>query len=164
MDVLGYLGASFWRSGCILVGSLVFSCVLVCVFLQRYFGMYLLRGISTLYAPALPRTRLYAYLRAYVRLCAFPLARLGSSLGFLCASGACLFSLLHDTMLASFAHLLRALGCALVSAGYASAWLSLAFLLRKALALSFMHTSAFCIIYILSNACVPKTCLYKSYV
>ena len=67
MDVLGYLGASSWRSGCVLVGTLVFPCVLVCVFLQRYFGMYLLRGISTLDAPALPRAPLRALLCAYVR-------------------------------------------------------------------------------------------------
>ena len=63
---------------------------------------------------------------------------------------ACLFC-------ASFALLLHALG-------YASAWISLAFLLRKALALSFIHTFAFCIIFILSNACAPKTFLYKSYI
>ena len=70
----------------LLVGSLVFLGVLVCVFLQRYFGIYLLRGISTLDARALPRApmRLRAYLRAYVRLCAFPLARLGSSLVRFC--------------------------------------------------------------------------------
>ena len=63
----------------------VFLGVLVGVFLQRYFGMYLLRGISTLGAPALPRTpvRSCALLCAcarsctYVRLRAFPLARLG---------------------------------------------------------------------------------------
>ena len=57
----------------------------MCVFLHCYFGMYLLRGISTLYAPALPRAPVCACTRsctcgrtcAPVRLRAFPLARLG---------------------------------------------------------------------------------------
>ena len=66
-DVLGYLGASLWRFLVrLLVGTWVFLCVLGCVFLQHYFGMYLLRGISTLPARALPRTPVCAC----VRLCA----------------------------------------------------------------------------------------------
>lgn len=53
----------------------MFSCVLGCVFLQRYFGMYLLRGISTLAAPALPRAPLRACAPARVSFSA-PLALL----------------------------------------------------------------------------------------
>ena len=69
MDVLGYLGASLWRFLVrLLVGTWVYLGVLVCVFLQRYFSIYLLKGISTLYAPALP-VRLCARLRVYLCAC-----------------------------------------------------------------------------------------------
>ena len=154
----------------------------MCVFLQRYFGIYLLRGISTLDAPALPRVpvcacvRLCAYLCAYARLyiaVASP-RRAGALLcdlfGVLgCASLSVHWVSCAPYVLASFALLLRFF-CALGCASSARPWLRfcivfcMAFLLRKALALSFIHTSAFCIIFILFNACVPKTFLYESYI
>ena len=190
-DVLGYLGASLWRFLVLWVRLLVGY--FVGVFLHCYFYMYLLRGISTLYAPALPRAlmcvpaRLCTYLRVPARSCAFlyallvrccivpvrcgeatsRLVRFGSSwvscapqvlasfvyLGF--ASFVYLARFAVFLVLASFVPILHALGIVFCMALFA-------FLLRKALALSFMHTSAFCIIFILSNAYVPKTFLYKS--
>ena len=69
-------------------------------------------------------------------------------LGFLCASGACLFR--------ASLRLFRALVCASVRCwvflGYASAWLS--YFVRRWRYLSFilLHSAS----YILSNACVPK--------
>ena len=162
------------------------------VFLQRYFGMYLLAGILTLDAPALPRAPLRAPLRlcACTRLCTLlrflsalpisaPVRSLVRFLGFLRVSGACLFCALlrfvvllrlswvrFSWVLTSFRFytllcltlslLLHALGCAWLRFCIVFCMALLAFLLRKALALSFMHISAFCIIFILSNACAPK--------
>ena len=164
--------------------------------------MYLLEGISTLAAPALPRAPLRACVPARVRLCAplracvrpvrlcarsfsapcgifgpllyrcgFTTSWLCASVGFLrasvgfrFASGACLFCFYTLLCLFSFVLLLPS---ALLYLYWVRSWVRfcmalLAFLLRKALALSFMHTSAFCIIFILSNAYAPKTFLYKS--
>ena len=175
----------------------MFSCVLGCVFLHCYFGMYLLRGIST---PARPRSpvRLYAPLRAPARLrflyapvrapalpisapwallCAVASPRRAGAL--LCAPWVSLVALplallgfparlrclpLLRFGLPLFSLLLHALGCAWLRFCIVFCMALLAFLLRKALALSFIHISAFCIIFILSNACAPKTFLYKSYI
>ena len=159
MDVLGYLGASSWRSGCVLVGSsgvLVCSCVCIpatlfwYVFTQGYLD------------PVRPRAPPYAPVRVPARLRA-PMCVSFSAPWFVLGFPVRLRCLPLFASTRYYACLFRA--------SYARPWLRfcivfcmalLAFLLCKALALSFIHTSAFCIIYILSNACVPKTFLYKS--